>query len=249
MRSPQAWRPALSDKTTAGTPVSSPPQNGFDVDVGEPVAGNTITVNYTDTATSTPHTITLVRVDDPSALPLANTATATANDTVFGIDFSGGMGSVIAQINTALTGTGMVASNPSGTTLEVLDDGARQHRRRQFAFDESDDHLFDRRQRRISAIYRRLYALYRRDHRYRFGELGAWRPVLRLILQSSADPSSLVVYQAGTPAGDSTRPDFILQQLTQRVADIFAEHRNWNSHRAVYRVAHDLSAAGHQPAR
>jgi len=29
-----------------------------------------------------------------------------------------------------------------------------------------------------------------------------------------ADPSSLIVYQAGTPAGDSTRPDFILQQLT-----------------------------------
>src|SRR4029077_15451537 len=29
-----------------------------------------------------------------------------------------------------------------------------------------------------------------------------------------ADPSSLIVYQAGTPAGGSTRPDFILQQLT-----------------------------------
>ena len=29
-----------------------------------------------------------------------------------------------------------------------------------------------------------------------------------------ADPSSLIAYQAGTPAGDSTRPDFILQQLT-----------------------------------
>jgi flagellar hook-associated protein 1 FlgK len=30
----------------------------------------------------------------------------------------------------------------------------------------------------------------------------------------AADPSSLIVYQAGTAAGDSTRPDFILQQLT-----------------------------------
>jgi len=65
-----------------------------------------------------------VRVDDPSALPLSNTATATPNDTVFGIDFSGGMGSVIAQINAAFAGTGMTASNPAGTTLEVLDDGA-----------------------------------------------------------------------------------------------------------------------------
>jgi len=29
-----------------------------------------------------------------------------------------------------------------------------------------------------------------------------------------SDPSALVVYQAGTAAGDSTRPDFIYQQLT-----------------------------------
>jgi flagellar hook-associated protein 1 FlgK len=29
-----------------------------------------------------------------------------------------------------------------------------------------------------------------------------------------ADPSGLVVYQTGTAAGDSTRPDFIYQQLT-----------------------------------
>jgi flagellar hook-associated protein 1 FlgK len=29
-----------------------------------------------------------------------------------------------------------------------------------------------------------------------------------------ADPSKLVAYQAGTAAGDSTRPDFLFQQLT-----------------------------------
>ncbi|MGB9041514.1 MAG: flagellar hook-associated protein FlgK, partial [Pseudolabrys sp.] len=107
---------ALSDKTTAGTPVSPSPQSGFDIAIGSLSAGNKITINYTDTLTNTPHTMTLVRVDDPSALPLSNTATAAANDTVFGIDFSGGMGSVITQINAALTGTGMTASNPGGTT-------------------------------------------------------------------------------------------------------------------------------------
>jgi hypothetical protein len=31
---------------------------------------------------------------------------------------------VVSQINAALAGTGMTASNPSGTTLEILDDGA-----------------------------------------------------------------------------------------------------------------------------
>jgi flagellar hook-associated protein 1 FlgK len=30
----------------------------------------------------------------------------------------------------------------------------------------------------------------------------------------AGDPSTLVIYQAGTPAGDSTRPDFIYQRLT-----------------------------------
>jgi flagellar hook-associated protein 1 len=30
----------------------------------------------------------------------------------------------------------------------------------------------------------------------------------------AADPSSLIIYQPGTPAGDSARPDFILQQMT-----------------------------------
>jgi hypothetical protein len=114
---------ALSNKAIPSTAVSPAPQAGFDIDTADLLAGNTITINYTDTATTTAHTITLVRVDDPSALPLSNTATATANDTVFGIDFSGGMASVITQINTALTGTGMTASNPGGTTLEILDDG------------------------------------------------------------------------------------------------------------------------------
>src|SRR6187397_1990676 len=118
-----AMAQALSDKAIPSTAVSPAPQAGFDIDTADLLAGNTITINYTDVTTSTQHTITLVRVDDPSALPLPNTATATANDTVFGIDFSGGMGSVVTQINAALTGTGMTASN-SGTVLQILDDGA-----------------------------------------------------------------------------------------------------------------------------
>ena len=119
-----AMASALSDTTTAGTAVTAGAQAGFDVDIGSLSAGNTISLTYTDTATSQQHQITFMRVDDPAALPLSNTATTNPNDTVVGLDFSGGMGSVITQINTALASTGMTASNPSGTTLEVLDDGA-----------------------------------------------------------------------------------------------------------------------------
>ena len=98
--------------------------SGFDVDIGSLSAGNTISLTYTDTGTSQQYQITFMRVDDPAALPLSNSATTNPNDTVVGLDFSGGMASVMSQINTALAGTGMTASNPSGTTLEVLDDGA-----------------------------------------------------------------------------------------------------------------------------
>jgi aminopeptidase N len=44
-----------------------------------------------------------VRVDDPSALPLSNAATADPNDTVIGVDFSGGPAAVAAQLNAALS--------------------------------------------------------------------------------------------------------------------------------------------------
>ena len=64
-----------------------------------------------------------MRVDDPAALPLDNSATADPNDEVIGVDFSGGLASVVTQLN-ALFGAKLQFSNPSGTTLQVLDDGA-----------------------------------------------------------------------------------------------------------------------------
>jgi flagellar hook-associated protein 1 FlgK len=53
---------ALSDRTITGTAVSAGLQAGFDVDIGSLLAGNTIDVTYTDTATNTQRQITIVRV-------------------------------------------------------------------------------------------------------------------------------------------------------------------------------------------
>lgn len=204
---------ALSDKTTAGSAVSSGVQNGFDVDMGGLSAGNKITINYTDSLTNTPRTLTLVRVDDPSALPLADTATATANDTVVGIDFSGGLGSITGQINAALGSTGMSASNPSGTTLRILNDGAGNIVKvnsvsttttaTSLSGGSSEFPFFTDGGQPYTGAITGLGA-------QSVGFAG------RISVNSAliADPSKLVAYQAGTAAGDSTRPDFIFQQLT-----------------------------------
>ncbi len=204
---------ALSDKATSGTAVTAGAQSGFDIDIGSLSAGNAITINYTDVGTSTSHTLTLVRVDDPAALPLSNSATADPNDTVVGLDFSGGIGSVITQINSALAATGMTASNPLGTTLEILDDGAANTvdvdsisttaTETSLTGGSAELPLFTD---GSTAYTGAITALGSQSIGF------AGRITVNFTL--AADPSGLVVYLAGTAAGDSTRPDFTYQQLT-----------------------------------
>src|SRR5450631_180190 len=115
---------ALSDKTTAGTvaPVAGPAA-GFDLNVASVLPGNTVNFTYTDTATNTQHQVTIVRVDDPTALPLPKVAGANPNNPVIGINFSGGMASVVTQLNAALGSANLQFSNPGppSSTLRVLD--------------------------------------------------------------------------------------------------------------------------------
>src|SRR5258705_3766839 len=117
---------ALSDKTTDGTvaPAALAPKAGFDLDLFGVLPGNSINLSYTDTATNTLHQLTVVRVDDPAALPLPN-AGAASNRQVIGINFSGGMASVVSQLNTAFGAANLQFSNPPGTVLRVLDNGTR----------------------------------------------------------------------------------------------------------------------------
>jgi flagellar hook-associated protein 1 FlgK len=116
---------ALSNTTTAGTaaPAALAPKAGFDLDLTNVLPGNTINLTYTDSATNTQHNVTIVRVDDPSALPLSN-AGGNPNNPVIGVNFSGGMASVVSQLNSALGGANLQFSNPSGSTLRVVDSGA-----------------------------------------------------------------------------------------------------------------------------
>ncbi|MEA3024414.1 MAG: flagellar hook-associated protein 1 [Alphaproteobacteria bacterium] len=113
---------ALSDQTIAGTPVVAVPQSGFSVDTTGLQTGNIIHLTYTE-ALAVQHQISIVRVDDPSVLPLPNSTTPDPNDQVIGINFATGMASVVTQLTTALGASGLQFSN-TGNTLQVLNDVA-----------------------------------------------------------------------------------------------------------------------------
>ena len=207
-----AMSSALSDKTVTGTAVNTGVQSGFAIDLSGLASGNTVTVNYTDSLTNTPRTITLKRVDDPTILPLSDSATPAANDKVYGIDFSAGMGAVFSQISQALAGANLVSSNPSGNILQVLNDGAGNIVR-------VDSVTAQQTVTSLSSGSSQLPFFLDGDKAYTgaISKLGMQSVGLasRITVNKDlvADPSKLVAYQASTAAGDSTRPDFLFQKL------------------------------------
>ncbi|MBU6461491.1 MAG: flagellar hook-associated protein FlgK [Bradyrhizobium sp.] len=112
---------ALSDTTTAGSPVTGPPA-GFSVDTSNISPGNSISLTVTNTGTLAQQQIQIVNVTDPTALPLQNLPNASPK--MIGIDFSGSMSSIVGQLNTTFAGSGVVFSNPSGTTLKIVGSAA-----------------------------------------------------------------------------------------------------------------------------
>lgn len=201
---------ALSDTTTAGTAVSSGPQTGFDVNIAGVSNGNKIQVTYTD-ATNVQHNVTIIRVDDPAALPLSNSATADPNDTVIGVNFSGGAAGVAAQLNTALGGAGLNFSNPSGSTLEILNNNPSTITVNAASTTITATSLTG------GTAALPLFVDGTTPFTGAFTGAGseatgyAGRITVNNALVS--DPSKLITYQASTPAGDTTRPNFIYNQL------------------------------------
>ncbi len=200
---------ALSDTTTAGSAVVGPPA-GFSVDIAGLSNGNTINVSYTD-ASSVQHSLTIMRVDDPAALPLSNAATADPNDTVVGVSFAGGAAAVAAALNTALAGSGLNFTNPSGSQLNILDSGAPA-----ITVDSAS----------TTATATTLTGgsgslpLFLDVNSPFTGAIGGNGPESlgyagRITVNSAlvSDPSGLVAYAPSTPSGDATRPNFIYDQL------------------------------------
>jgi flagellar hook-associated protein 1 FlgK len=210
---------ALSDTTTAGTavpPATTGAPSGFSLDVSSMQAGNTINVTYTDTMTNTKRNVTIMRVDDPSALPLSGSVTADPNDTVVGIDFSGASGSIVSQLNAALSGSNLQFSGTppftSSNPLTVLNSPN---------FSTINSASVTTTETSLTSGKPQL-ALFTDNGSPYTGAIGANGSQLtglagRLTVNTGliADPSRLVVYSTSPPtaAGDTTRADFITQQL------------------------------------
>ncbi|WP_373236325.1 flagellar hook-associated protein FlgK [Cohaesibacter celericrescens] len=114
---------AFSKFDVEGVAATSGAQAGFDLDLSDLQSGDVFTFTYQDVGTGDTNTVSFVRAETALSLPLGDDVTARNDDRVVGIDFSGGMASVAAQVQTAL-GAAFTVSNPSGNSLRVLDDGA-----------------------------------------------------------------------------------------------------------------------------
>jgi flagellar hook-associated protein 1 FlgK len=200
---------ALSNQTTAGTPVIAGSQAGFSVDVGNLLPGNSAQITYTDAA-NVQHTVTIVRVDDPSALPLPNNP-SEPSDQVIGVNFTGGMASVVSQLNAAL-GANLAFSNPSGTVLQVLNAAAGTTVNSLSATATTTS---------LASGSPQLPLFLDGTTPITGAITGAGSQDTGLAARIAvnpalvANPASLVAYQTSPPtaAGDPTRPNFIFDQL------------------------------------
>jgi flagellar hook-associated protein 1 FlgK len=201
---------ALSDKTTDGTAVTGPPA-GFDVSTTGLLAGNTINLTYTDSS-NVQRQVKIVNVNDPAALPLQN-ATG-ANPSYVGVDFSLGMASVVTQLNSALGSAHLQFANPSGTTLRITDDGTSQATVKSASSTVTVQTLASGNAQLPvftdgSGVYTGAITSTGSQMTGLAGRLNVNPALLN-------DATKLSTYSTSpqTPAGDSTRPDFLFAQLT-----------------------------------
>lgn len=111
---------SLSDVKVDGTAATSGAASGFDIDLSGLQPGNSVSLSYVENGQT--KNVTIIRVDDASKLPLADSATPTAGDKVIGVDFSGGYAAAATAINSELSPGVVVSANAGG--LRFLDDGA-----------------------------------------------------------------------------------------------------------------------------
>jgi flagellar hook-associated protein 1 FlgK len=200
---------ALSNQTTNGTAVTAGSQSGYNIDTASLSAGNSLQLTYTD-AGNVQHTITIEALGPGGSLPL-QTSPSNPNNQIIGVNFSGGMASVVTQLNAAF-GTNLQFSNPSGTVLQAVNAASTTNVVNALSETSTVTSL---------TSGSPQLPLFTDGSTPITGALTgagsqttglAGRITVNAALVSS--PASLVAYSASTAAGDATRPNFILSQLT-----------------------------------
>jgi flagellar hook-associated protein 1 len=196
---------ALSNQTTSGTAVSAGSQNGFSVGIGGISAGNSLQLTYTDSG-NVAHTVTIVALGQGGTLPAQP---ASSTNQVIGIDFSGGINSVVSQLNAAL-GANLQFANSSGA-LQVVNASASGNVVNSLSATSTVTSLTS------GSPQLPLF-------------LDGTQPITGAITSTGSQitglagritvnaavvtsPASLVAYASNTSTGDPTRPNFILNQM------------------------------------
>ena len=202
---------SLSDKTTPGTAVSSGSTSGFSLDLSNLQPGNSINLTYTNSA-GVQQQVQVVRVDDPSALPLPNQPGVSPQ--VIGVNFSGGMSSVVSQLSAALGPNHLQFSNPSGNTLQVVANSADNVTVNSASVTATMTSLTSGSPQ--LPLFTDAGSPYTGAITGNGSEMTglAGRITINPALLNS--PANLTVFSNSppTPAGDTTRSDFIFSQLT-----------------------------------
>jgi flagellar hook-associated protein 1 FlgK len=198
----------LSDSTTAGTAVAGPPA-GFSLNTSNMLPGNAISLTYTDSATNTQHQVSIVNVNS-AALPLQNAP--NANPKLIGIDFSGVPTPVLTQLNTAFSGSNLQFSL-SGSTLQITGTTNLATVNAASVTTTASSLANGTAQLPLFTDGNTLYTgAITANGSQQTGLAGRLTVNAALV----ADPSKFTVYSTSptTQAGDTTRPDYLYQQMT-----------------------------------
>jgi flagellar hook-associated protein 1 FlgK len=131
---------------------------------------------------------------------------------VIGINFSGGMASVVTQVATAL-GANFTVSNPSGNTLRILDDGGVNTTMNAASATKTVTSLAS------GGVELPLFmdgaSPYTGAIGARGSELVGFAGRISFNPALTADPSKLVLYGPNVPIGDTARASFLLKQISE----------------------------------
>jgi flagellar hook-associated protein 1 len=198
---------ALSDQTTAGTAITGPPA-GFSVDTSNMLAGNTVNLTVTNSGSNAKQQISIVNVTDPTALPLQNLPNASPK--LVGVDLSGGVTpAVLAQLNQALGPS--VTFTGSGTTLNVVADAAAVNAASTTTTTSSLTSGSPQ-----LPLFTDGTSLYTGAITSAGSQMTGLAGRITVNPALLSNPQDLSVFSTSpvTPAGDTTRSDFLFSQLT-----------------------------------